>query len=87
MAVIESPGEYKDGLLGFFADDRGERYFMLTNLWHDKGGTAEDFELTFTVRFKPEVSKLYRLNRLSGDVETVESDRGRADDPSAGGNR
>ena len=70
--AVESPGEYKDGLLGFFTDDRGEPYFMLTNLWHDKGGTAEDFELTFTVRFKPQVTELYRLNRLSGNVETVE---------------
>jgi len=69
--TVGSSGEYKDGLLGFFTDDQGQKYFMLTNLWHDKGGTADDFTLAFTLKFKPQVKDIYRLNRLSGKSEPI----------------
>ena len=68
---VDSPGQWKDGLLGFFQDDHGDQYFMLTNLWHGKNGSAEDHALAFAIKFAPEVKKLYRLNRLSGSAETV----------------
>ena len=68
--AVDSTGEEKDGLLGFFRDDRGDRYFMLTNLWRG------DPSLTFTVTFAPEVKILYRLSRITGKTESVDVDHG-----------
>jgi len=74
--VVDSAGEWKDGLLGFFRDDRGGRYFMLTNLWHGKDRSASDCTLVFTIRFSPQVKQLYRLGRISGKAEPVKLDSG-----------
>ncbi len=73
---VDSPGKEKDGLLGFFQDDGGDQYFMLTNLWHNAGASASERTLAFTVKFAPEVKKLYRLNRINGKVESVDLDHG-----------
>ncbi len=69
--VIESPGERKDAMLGFFRDDRGGRYFMVTNLWHNARASASDRALPVVIRLAPEVKDLYRLNRLTGKVERL----------------
>lgn len=61
----------KDGFIGFFRDDHGGRYFMLTNLWHNAGASAPDRALSFRIRFAPKVKRLYRLNRTSGRIELV----------------
>ena len=72
----DSPGKWKDGLLGFFRDDKGDKYFILANLWHDKDSSASDRTLDFTIKFEPDVEKLYRLDRISGRAEPVELDNG-----------
>ena len=74
--TTDSPGKRKDTMLGFFQDDDGGRYFMVTNLWQNAGATAADRALTVTIRFAPEVKTLHRLNRLSGKSELLPLDSG-----------
>ena len=73
---VDSSGKWKDGLLGSFRDDQGEEYFMLTNLWHGKDSSASDCTLDFTIRFQPEVKRVYRLDRITGKTEPVELESG-----------
>ena len=60
----------KDALLGLFRDDRGERYFMITNVWHGAG--ASDRTSVISIKFAPEIQKLYRLDRVSGKAVPVD---------------
>lgn len=60
---------YADGLIGYFRDDLGGNYFMITNLWHNMDATAEQRELSFTIKFKSSVKQIARLSRASGSVE------------------
>ena len=69
---------YLGGLLGLFRDDHGQPYFMLTNTWHGGSATAEQRELTFHVKFDPEIKSVQRLNRITGKPEVL------AVDPEAG---
>ncbi len=61
----------KDALLGLFQDDHGERYFMITNVWHGAEASAADRTSAIAIKFAPEVTKLYRLDRISGKTEPV----------------
>ena len=61
----------KDALLGLFQDDQGDRYFMITNVWHGANASAEDRNSTITIKFAPGVHKLYRLDRISAKAEPV----------------
>ena len=61
----------RNGLVGFFRDDDGGRYFMLVNVRRARGVSAADMEATFILRFDPAVKKLTRLSRITGKVENV----------------
>jgi len=69
--IIESPGERKDALIGFFRDDQGGRYFMVTNLWQNAGATAPERAVPVSIRMAPEVKSLHRLDRVTGEVERI----------------
>ena len=63
--------EWKDLLIGFFQDDHGRRYFMLTNLWHGKGASAAERALTVTLTLDPKVKVIGRLSRETGRPEAL----------------
>ena len=73
---IEQVGHGRDGLIGFFQDDAGARYFMITNLWHGAEASAADRTLAIAIKFASEVQKLYRLDRISGKTEPVVLENG-----------
>lgn len=73
------PGPNRHGIIGFFQDDRGERYFMLTNLWREhiggqRKGSAEETRLTFRVCFSANVATVTRLDRETGQAVAVSID-------------
>ena len=71
---IVEPGRGRHGLIGYFKDDAGQRYFMLTNLWRRHGqrkGSAENTRLAFRVVLDPGIQSIYRLSRTSGEVEQL----------------
>jgi hypothetical protein len=76
--VVDSgqSGANKDGMIGFFNDDAGREYFMLTNLFCDPVLSPSEIGLNFTLQFDNTINKLYRLNRNTGVVEelTLETD-------------
>lgn len=73
---VDSHGVDHNGLIGFFTDDQGGRYLMLTNLRQGPGLNAADAESTFSLRFASEVRRLLRLSRVTGDAEPVEPENG-----------
>ena len=71
-------GALKDGLIGFFTDDAGREYFMLTNLYcHPDLGPSET-ALSFSVSFDRSIAEVYRLSRQTGVVEEARLDAGHA---------
>jgi hypothetical protein len=68
---INDKGFGKDGLVGFFTDDVGASYFMLVNLWHGKGASADERRLSMTIRFAPSVTEVTRLDRETGKPEAL----------------
>jgi len=64
-------GREKDGLLGFFTDDAGEKYFILTNLDHGMDEDPELRTLPFYIQFDNSVNELLMLNRQTGAAEIV----------------
>ena len=77
--IIEDaePAEWKDVLVGYFRDDDGQLYFMLTNLWHGKGATAADRSLTVTLTLDSKVQVISRLSRESGQPESFRVNNGK----------
>ena len=75
VTVTES-GEGKDALLGLFEDDHGDRYFMITNLWHNARASAADRMLTVSMEFAPNVRTLFRLDRSGGTAGPVRLEDG-----------
>jgi hypothetical protein len=71
--VVEGgkPAEWRDILIGFFKDDRGRNYFMLTNLWHGQGASAAQRSLTVTLTLDPQVKVIGRLSRETGRPESL----------------
>lgn len=63
--------EHPTGLVGFFRSPKGKRYFMLTNLTHDAHLSAEDATRTYTIGFKRGVKNIYRINRSTGETDTL----------------
>lgn len=60
------------GVIGFFHDDNGQAYFMVTNLSNDHALSESQAAETFTIAFAPGINSIYRLNRLSGAPERVD---------------
>jgi len=73
-ATYYADSPYLGGLIGYFHDDNGQRYFMLTNTWHGGSATAEQRELTFNIKFAPSVKSIQRLNRITGKAEVLPVD-------------
>jgi len=63
--------DWKDVLIGFFKDDRGGQYFMVTNLWHGQGASAAQSKLTVTLKFDPKIKVVGRLSRETGTPELL----------------
>jgi len=74
QATYYADAPYLGGLIGYFHDDNGQRYFMLTNTWHGGSATAEQRELTFHIQFDPTVKSIQRLNRITGKAEVLTVD-------------
>lgn len=75
LSVDVQNGDYgstKNGMIGFFTDDSGGQYFMLTNLFHNINLSAEATTLTLEVTFDSSVESVWLLNRLTGLVEEIE---------------
>ncbi len=67
---VSEDGSLKDGLIGFFADDRGEELFMLTNSYAGTD-TASSYQLTFDMMFDSSVNSLLWLNQSTGQQTVV----------------
>ena len=69
--TVVNGNDDKNGFVGQFVDDYGQRYFMLTNIWHgmnlSPAATTADFNLTFA----DDVSGLVRFNRITGQSEIL----------------
>jgi chitodextrinase len=57
-------GAEKDGFIGFFNDDTGKKYFMLTNAYRSGA-------LNFSITFDASVNQITRLNRNTGAQEVL----------------
>jgi hypothetical protein len=70
------PIPWRDILVGFFRDDQGRDYFMLTNLWHGEGVPSARRSVTVTLKLQPGVTTIGRLSRQTGKAErlTVKGD-------------
>lgn len=60
-----------DALVGRFVDDAGGRYFMLTNLAHGDGVSAEDARSGFRLKLAGDAPALFRLSRETGRAEPI----------------
>lgn len=72
--IIEG-GAGKHGLIGYFKDDTGQRYFMVTNLWRRPGeieGSSANTTLSFRIVLDPSINSIWRLNRKTGKPERLE---------------
>ena len=74
---VEGQGKGRDALLGFFNDDRGDEYFMVTNLWHAMGRSAADCAQNVTLKFASQVKTVTRLSRETGVPEDLVVRNGR----------
>lgn len=63
--------DYKDLLVGFFNDDGGQKYVMVTNLWHGKNASASERQLTIRLHFDGGVTHVGRLSRETGHPELL----------------
>ena len=70
---VAVPGSsiYENGLLGFFTDEYGEVYFMVTNANQRSNLSAANTSLSFTLTFDNSINGLKRLNRTTGQEEAV----------------
>lgn len=64
-------GAEKNGMIGFFMDDAGESYFMLTNLNHGANLSAASTSLNFSITFDATINEILRLNRTTGVQELL----------------
>ena len=65
------PIEWRDILIGFFKDDKGSDYVMLTNLWHDERVSSAERSVTVTLKLQPGVTTIGRLSRETGKPEVL----------------
>ncbi|MBP85975.1 MAG: hypothetical protein CMJ64_04530 [Planctomycetaceae bacterium] len=68
---IATQGEERDVLVGFFRDDHGDEYIMVTNLWHEKDMSAASCTQKVTLTFPAEVKRVTRLSRKTGSAEEL----------------
>ena len=69
--IIIEPGKVlKEALIGFFRDDDKASYFMIVNLNHGPGLSAQTAAKKISLVVEPE-SVLYRINRFTGKTEPV----------------
>jgi len=61
----------KNGLIGFFTDDAGQKYSMLTNLYCKMNTDPEGTTVPFIIDFDSSVNQLLELNRVTGNAQTV----------------
>jgi hypothetical protein len=74
--TIGTLGFDRDGMIGFFTDDNGDKAFMLVNVNH--GPTlSPNSALTFTVLFDNSINELLRLDRITGQQVVVPLSRHR----------
>ncbi len=69
--ATSKPIEWRDVLVGFFKDDHGGDYFMLTNLWHGEGVSSARRSMTVTLKLHPGVTTIGRLSRETGKPERL----------------
>lgn len=70
----QTPIAWRDVLIGFFQDDQGGDYFMLTNLWHGEGASSTERSLTVTLKLQPGITTIGRLSRETGGPELLAVD-------------
>jgi hypothetical protein len=70
-ANTANKGALKDGVIGWFEDDAGKSYFMLTNVFHGNGISAAASSVDFVIQFDNSVNSILRLNRLTGEPERI----------------
>ena len=71
---VVNGSKHRTGLIGYFKDDAGQRYFMLTNLYQHAHRSADETAVTFRITFDPKVRALLRLSRETGKVERLKID-------------
>ncbi len=59
--------------VSFFEDGLGEEYFMVVNLLHGDGLSADDLQDTIRLWFDSDVLMVERLNRLTGEIDYLET--------------
>ena len=64
-------GAAKDGLVGYFTDDAGRQFLMLTNLYQDYNLTAEQAQVRFEIEFDDSITEVLRTNPQTGLSELV----------------
>lgn len=72
-AFGDSTGDFKDGLVGFFTDDDGERYFMIVNAYHGDALTSAATTLHYEVRLDAG-NELLWLNPDTGQGQLIQPD-------------
>jgi hypothetical protein len=73
---IGTSGLGRDGMIGFFTDDNGDKAFMLVNVHHGPTLSANS-SMTFTVLFDNTIASLLRLDRITGEQVVVPLSRNR----------
>ena len=69
--VVE--GQDMGVLVGFFDDKLNEEYFMIVNLAHGLNMSKTNGMRTVRLTFDPSIKTIERLNRLTGQVETLKT--------------
>ena len=57
--------------IGFFEDSRAEEYFMVVNNEHHQDATAAECTKSCVITFDASITSLQQIDRLTGDVITV----------------
>lgn len=72
VTLDDPPADRADAMVGYFTDDTGGDYFMLVNLYHGQGMSADNAARDFTLVFDPTVETLWRLDRVTGEVDQID---------------
>jgi len=73
----DKPGNWKHLLVGAFRDDDGQKYLMLTNLWHDQDMPSAQRQLSVTLSLGEGIDFVGRLSRETGRSEKLAVTDGR----------
>jgi hypothetical protein len=63
---------WKDLLIGYFRDDAGAPYLMITNVWHGPKASAADRTISVSVEFSGGLRSISRLSRETGQPERLQ---------------